>query len=374
MGRWTDRWVHTVALTALGFGGGCADEAEADVAVVVASPTGSIAAGGESICAVRRDGALYCWGRNLGGEFGDVTGNSSSPVRIGNDSTWSAVAVGERHRCALRRDGSLWCWGWQSEGQLGDGTLTTRTVPTRVGAWSDWRAIAAGGDNTCGIRRDGSLWCWGSILRAREETGVRTAHLLPERVGGETKWTHVSVGSYTACGVQRDGSLWCTRPVAWDPSAARLSLTRIGSGSDWVRASSSDGSMACALRRDGTLWCQRGLSSGQLPTTLEQLWPETRWSGVLGGQDPTFATQPDGSLWSLNPITGFGESPILTPQRIDLPRACAAVTGEGGFWCALDDDSAVWCFGHNDYGLGTGATTAAVITRVTGPLGQPLTD
>lgn len=194
----------------------------------------------------------------------------------------------------------------------------------RVGAWSDGRAIAAGGDNTCGIRRDGSLGC--------------------------------------------------ARPVAWDVHVPRLSLTRIGSDSDWVRVSSRDRNMACALRRDGTLWCQRDLRSGQFPTMLEQLWPETRWSDILGGQYPTFGVQPDGSLWSLNPIRRTGESPILTPQRIDLPRACAAATGGGTFWCALDEDSVVWCFGHNDYGLGTGATTAEAITRVTGPLGQPLPD
>ena len=36
------------------------------------------------------------------------------------------------HTCALRRNGDLYCWGKNDLGQLGDGTTTNRTSPVRV--------------------------------------------------------------------------------------------------------------------------------------------------------------------------------------------------------------------------------------------------
>lgn len=90
-------------------------------------------------CAVRRAGAVVCWGANSSGQLGDGTTTSSAtpltvrdlldadllPVRLGG-------SVGIGHSCARRVTGDVVCWGGNGFGQLGDGTMTDRLTPVPV--------------------------------------------------------------------------------------------------------------------------------------------------------------------------------------------------------------------------------------------------
>jgi len=53
-------------------------------------------------------------------------------MRLGGDFDWLQVSAGGESACALRDDGSLWCWGRNQHGQLGLGDADTRTFPTRL--------------------------------------------------------------------------------------------------------------------------------------------------------------------------------------------------------------------------------------------------
>jgi alpha-tubulin suppressor-like RCC1 family protein len=43
-----------------------------------------------------------------------------------------AIAAGGDTTCALRDDGEVWCFGRNDKGQLGDGTSEDRFAPVRV--------------------------------------------------------------------------------------------------------------------------------------------------------------------------------------------------------------------------------------------------
>jgi alpha-tubulin suppressor-like RCC1 family protein len=93
--------------------------------------------GDDFACAVTTSGALYCWGRNRSGQLGvgqsfNALSQAAEPMRLGTDFDWVQVSAGGQSACALREDGSLWCWGRNDRGQLGLGDTDSRMVPTRL--------------------------------------------------------------------------------------------------------------------------------------------------------------------------------------------------------------------------------------------------
>jgi alpha-tubulin suppressor-like RCC1 family protein len=82
-----------------------------------------ITAGRRHTCLYRRQPTLAvdCWGDNLDDQLGR---NVIGPYR--------QVSAGDAHTCALRTDGAIYCWGRNAAGQLGDGTLFNQRLPVRV--------------------------------------------------------------------------------------------------------------------------------------------------------------------------------------------------------------------------------------------------
>lgn len=72
-----------------------------------------VAAGYQHSCALRRDGAVLCWGR--GGQARvtlDAQGRDQrTPAPVEGLSDATQISVGTYHSCALRRSGAIFCWG-----------------------------------------------------------------------------------------------------------------------------------------------------------------------------------------------------------------------------------------------------------------------
>ena len=118
--------------------------------------------GGYSICGIKEDDTLWCWGSNNSGQLGNGSQSDSDiPVQVGNDK-WKTVSTGWNYTCGIKDDNSLWCWGNNYYFKLGDGTEELRTKPKKITDNSDWLKISLGKIHTCGIKNDKSLWCWGS--------------------------------------------------------------------------------------------------------------------------------------------------------------------------------------------------------------------
>ena len=110
----------------------------------------SISCGDSFSCAVAGDaGAVSCWGYNVDGVFGGTMSSevSSSPVAVGLNGA-SRVAAGDHHVCALERDGTVWCWGGNDVGQLGLGDTVATVTPTQVPGLTGVVDLAAGGSVT----------------------------------------------------------------------------------------------------------------------------------------------------------------------------------------------------------------------------------
>jgi len=85
----------------------------------------SLSTGHDHTCAITRDGTVRCWGWGDLGRLGTAVPLpqcdgicASAPVPVAGLADAVAVRCGELHCCALRRHGAVQCWGDNAEGQL----------------------------------------------------------------------------------------------------------------------------------------------------------------------------------------------------------------------------------------------------------------
>ncbi len=214
----------------------------------------SIAAGREIACAVSQtDPAgnpsrdVYCWGRNdhaSVGIAGGIPQNVATPNKIsGFAGDVVAVDVGDNTRqvCAIRKDGTVWCWGDDFQGRIGtipgtfpgidcaDGQTHDCTpvpqlirvrgpLPADAGAdagdiglgatLSGAKQVKLGAGTSCVLSAGGSVWCWGNnfnagladpALTGDDHPGARPIAGLPASVSALTRH-HVTAFAATDLG------------------------------------------------------------------------------------------------------------------------------------------------------------------------------
>jgi alpha-tubulin suppressor-like RCC1 family protein len=163
--------------------------------------------------AVRTNGTLWSWGYNgLDGRLGDNTlFTRSSPVSVvGGFTDWCQVSAGGSHNLAVRTNGTLWAWGRNVNGRLGDGTTTSRLSPVSVvGGFTDWCQASAGSAHSAAIRTNGTLWTWGRNFDGDLGDGTTVDKSSPVSViGGFTDWCYVDTGSQFSMAIKTNGDVW----------------------------------------------------------------------------------------------------------------------------------------------------------------------
>ncbi|GHP10960.1 hypothetical protein PPROV_000969000 [Pycnococcus provasolii] len=127
--------------------------------------------------ALRRDGGITCWGRNVEGQ--------APPAGV--EGAFVAIAAGMLHSLALRRDGGITCWGRNCHGQA-----------PPDGVEGDFVAVAAGSSHSLALRRDGSVACWGRNL---------SGEAPPDGVEGD--FVAIAAGAAYSLALRRDGNVAC---------------------------------------------------------------------------------------------------------------------------------------------------------------------
>ena len=142
-------------------------------------------------------GPLYAWGHNNNGQLGDdtVNVNRSSPVQVGNLTTWDSVGAGTYHGAAIKTDGTLWMWGRNIYGQLGDGTTINRSSPVQVGILTNWSKVSGGYRFTSALKTNGTLWAWGSNNYGQLGDNTIVYKSSPVQIGALTNWSKIAGGS-----------------------------------------------------------------------------------------------------------------------------------------------------------------------------------
>jgi alpha-tubulin suppressor-like RCC1 family protein len=249
------------------------------VRVPLPAPAATVSAQSTHTCALLRDAAIHCWGGNAEGQLGqndpgvgaDATERDGlSPLRVGTEA-WLAVATGDGHTCAVRLDGALFCWGRNSSHELGPETRIQVRGPIRVGSDADWLEPVPGQQYTCAIKRDGSVWCWGQNIGSGDNEGFplgidQPALDTPTRVAELPAIRKLSTSVFHTCAVSADAALYCWgRNVEGQLGTSDTALRRVPT---LVRTGVADVSTSwfttCILTVGGVVACTGKNEHGEL--------------------------------------------------------------------------------------------------------------
>lgn len=301
----------------------------------------NIDAGHYSLCGIKSEGSLWCWGTNYYGNIGDSTFNDrNTPTQIIEPGPWKDLSIsgyyGDETVCAIKQDGSLWCWGYNGEGQLGNGTTTESESPVQISGGGIWKQVSVGKTHTCAIKFDNTLWCWGENY-ATFGDGTYNDSLVPTNTTGSTEWLTISAGLWFTCGVRADNKLLCWgsndtgRTGVGLTSGETLTPTEVLGGGSWrhvVTSANSDyNAFACGIKIDGSGWCWGSNNSGQLgddtytarssPTQISGLGA-TSWSTIDTSYSHACGIYTGGKAvcWGSNTNGEIGDGTTANPNYI----------------------------------------------------------
>ncbi|MCL9809912.1 T9SS type A sorting domain-containing protein [Flavobacterium luminosum] len=345
-----------------------------------------VSTGGVHTIGLKDGGTLWSWGRNNQGQLGtgeNTTITNKIPKQIGTESNWVKISAGNAHNLAIKTDGTLWAWGRNLDGQVGVGTSTSYfNFPQQIGSDTDWEFISAGDEFSLAIKKNGTLWAWGDNAFGQLGDNSTSDKNTPIQIGIATDWSFVSAGTEHSLGINKNGELW-----AWGKnSSARFGINtpsyshvpiRIGSDTDWsvVLASREHG---VGLKTNGTFWTWGSNATGQLGdgTTSPKTSPINivafnEATAIAKGHQHTLVIKKDGTLWSWGgnatgqlgigtPLSPTAPGPTLTPTRENtFNNSWVFVSSKITHTVAIKSDGSLFTWGNNIGGqLGDNTQTA----------------
>ena len=265
---------------------------------------------------------------------------------------FAGTSFSRDHQCGVSTDSTLWCWGFNESGKLGLGNSSNAVQPTQLLAndpdlATGWTQVAVGYNRSCALREDSTVWCWGRNFASNNvgilgtgstASSVNSPQQVAKDTALETGWAFLSSSDEATCGIREDGTLWCwglnTQGQLGIGSSAPFATSpqQVGSASDWIHISLKISS-SCGIREGGSLWC----------------WG-SNFRGKLGVGDTAIKLAPTRVGTSLGFLTGWSD-----------------VTVGIGVTCGIREDSTLWCWGSNSFGmLGDGTTTDRLIPTLVG--------
>ncbi len=201
---------------------------EATKPIQVLSPEGEgyltnvvdIAAGTQSIIALKKDGTVVSWGANTYGQLGYGNGTAVRPVYVVDMYGIKLngvidVSATRDHAAVVKADGTVWTWGRNDYGQLGNNS-TLATCPYAVQVLDstgtdylrDIKQVSVGHAYVAALAKDGTVWSWGLGTSGQLGNGAKTTKKLPVQATGVTQVTKVIAGNGTTTVLKEDGTVW----------------------------------------------------------------------------------------------------------------------------------------------------------------------
>lgn len=170
----------------------------------------AISAGQRHTCGISVQHEAFCWGANDQSQLGAFSGGGPTLVKVQGALPWAQISAGYTHTCAVRSDGALFCWGQNDRGEIGDGGFFNAALPLRVSLPAPVASVTTGQSRTCARTTVGTVYCWGAVWVQRQDgLELTRAQQTPQLVPSAPAMTTLSVGSFTTCGADRSGIAYC---------------------------------------------------------------------------------------------------------------------------------------------------------------------
>ncbi|UJR80262.1 Hypothetical protein I5071_23060 [Sandaracinus amylolyticus] len=348
-----------------------------------------IAAGGDHVCALSEQGALYCWGENEIGQLGvNERRSTTRPLRVHGLPRVASVSAGPSHTCAVDLDGGLWCWGFDYYRQLGVaredvpdcGRAVCSPIPLRVPDLPPMRRVWIGVHATCAELAPGDeLRCWGNdaASRAVVRSGLRQARDLGMGLGHACLWLPdgrvrcVGDATFGRSGDEGRGDGFVDLEgvidieVGTDHACALLADTRVLCwGYNW------DGALGI---KEGLPYCVHGDTGG--PCAIAPVAPtgEPTGTALSIGSHRSCVIETGGGVtcwgpWTIDGSTSWCGGGALpdecdpTPTRVPGLEAARAIATGDSVACAIVENGGVACWGWGSHGqLGHGREEGAIV-------------
>ena len=285
---------------------------------------------GDSVCAIRVDESLACWGDTVPfeGEVGEdgvfPVGGAGSLLGGVPEGRFADVALGERHGCAIRVDESLVCWGADYLGRLRWGGSVWVYGPMGVSdaPQGRFRSVSTSRRRTCAIGVNLALACWGPHFDGPPRPGVAYSEAEVAAFSQpQGRFTDVGVGDWHACAIRLDRALvcWGHRGGPLDPPSG-----------EFIAVASSY-QYSCAIRIEQTIacWAKSG-SWGHSPgfEDVGQLDPpEGRFDAIAAGPLRACAQRADGAVlcWGDRQPEPYATAPLRKDKADATPPPYQAV-------------------------------------------------
>lgn len=339
----------------------------------------TIAAGARHSMAICVNGKLNAWGHNDDGELGVGTSNfgSNLPQEVNSLDNITSAAGGEDHSLALKTDGTVWTWGRNLDGELGNGTTNSSSVAVQVIGITNIVAIDGGRRYSIALKNDGTVWTWGDNDYGQLGNGTSNDNYLPIQVMALSGISAVAAGKLHAIVLKNDGTVW-----TWGGN----NFGQLGNGTngqftdsqtpvqvsfitDAIAIAAGD-DHCLALKSDGTVWAWGWNSFGQLGNgnTVDSNVPVQVASAsavisIDGGGYSSIALKSDGSVitWGRNDYGQLGNGTNIDsniPVQVNSLSNINSIEEGGVHSLAKKNDGTLWAWGLNNYGeLGNGNNT-----------------
>lgn len=231
-----------------------------------------IAVGRDHACALTEIGRVYCWGQNQDGQLGahhpeKVLPRQFPPAPVVGLPIAVSLAARGNSTCAIAETGEVACWGRNSSGQLGNHLqqgIRSAHVPIPVPGLSGVTQVVLTNESGCAVQQGGNVVCWEGhsdslILPARALQNVRS---LAGRVRGQVNLQ--STGP--ACIVSHDGVVSCLQSPTGPCLQGRCQPGRLRDvpGLPTAVEVAVGVQHACARTTSGHVWCWGRGDHGQL--------------------------------------------------------------------------------------------------------------
>lgn len=209
----------------------------------------AIAAGYTTSFALKTDGTVVGWGRELYDELGNGPGLTitKNPIPVMQLSNVTDIVSGNHHVLALRNDGTVWSWGRNIEGELGDGTNDPRDTPVQVPGLTGVTRVRAGVYHSLAIAGGGTAWAWG-LNGGKLGNGTTESSNVPVQPFGVSPVLDLDGDYFTSIFLRANGTVWtcgandngALGTAAGPPlvlpqqvAAIPFQVTRVFSGYEW---------------------------------------------------------------------------------------------------------------------------------------------